>query len=82
MSDSRTANVLIAVTARLIDLMNREIQLLKSMRPKEIETLQSEKAALVQEYDEHIRNLREEPECVIPTARFSDSRGIPFLVWM
>lgn len=64
MTDSRTANVLIAITARLIELMNREIQLLKSMRPSEIETLQSEKIALVQEYDEHIRQLAEEPEFV------------------
>lgn len=58
------ATALITVTARLIEVMNREIELLRSMRPSAIETLQAEKTALVQAYDEHIAQLKTDPESI------------------
>lgn len=63
-TSNTVASALITVTARLIDVMNREIELLRSMRPSEIETLQAEKIALVQAYDEHIAQLKTDPESV------------------
>jgi hypothetical protein len=61
MNTGDIATTLIAVTSRLIDLMGREIELLRSMRPREIETIQADKAGLARIYLEHVTQLQSEP---------------------
>ena len=63
-TSNTVASALITVTARLIELMNREIEMLRSMRPRDIQTLQTEKTLLVQAYDEHIAQLKTDPESI------------------
>ena len=48
MTSNQTVTDLIAVTARLVDLMVREIESLRAMRPRDIEALQADKAMLLQ----------------------------------
>lgn len=57
-------NSLIHVTARLIDIMGHEIELLDRRNARELESLQSEKSALVRAYDEQISVLRQDPDRV------------------
>jgi sulfur transfer complex TusBCD TusB component (DsrH family) len=52
---------LIAVTNRLIDLMGKEIEMLRSMRPQNIGTLQKDKVHLALAYERHMRELRDNP---------------------
>lgn len=52
---------LVALTARLIDLMGREIELLRAMRPREIEGLQADKASLARSYAEMVHQLSADP---------------------
>ncbi|MFO0997574.1 MAG: hypothetical protein U1F33_12915 [Alphaproteobacteria bacterium] len=61
MNTGDIATTLIAVTSRLIDLMGREIELLRSMRPREIESLQADKAGLTRTYVEYVAQLQSEP---------------------
>lgn len=61
MNTGDIATTLIAVTSRLIDLMGREIELLRAMRPREIETLQADKAGLTRAYVEYVAQLQSEP---------------------
>ena len=53
---------LVAVTARLIDLMGREIDLLRAMKPREIDELQDEKSTLARRYADAVQQLSSEPE--------------------
>lgn len=53
---------LIFVTARLIDLMNRELDFLKNMQPQEIRELQEEKADLARTYERCILEIKADPE--------------------
>ena len=52
---------LVAVTARLIDLMGREIDLLRAMKPREIDELQGEKSELARRYASAVEQLSSEP---------------------
>lgn len=53
---------LIFVTARLIDVMNRELEFLKSMQPQEIRELQVEKEDLARTYERCIAEIKANPE--------------------
>lgn len=50
---------LLAVTARLIACMEREIALLRAMRPQDMQMLHADKIALAEAYEAHYLALRE-----------------------
>lgn len=52
---------LIVITERLADLMVRENEILRSMRPSGICDLQKDKADLAQSYERRMRLVREDP---------------------
>ncbi len=52
---------LIAITSSLIDLMGKEIEMLRSMRPQNIGALQKDKVNLALAYERHMRELRDDP---------------------
>ena len=62
MNTNDTIATLVTLTARLVDLMGREIELLRAMRPREIEGIQAEKAALARTYAETVRQLSADPQ--------------------
>jgi TolA-binding protein len=51
----------IEVTQRLTALLEREIELLKNLKPQDIRDLQHDKTALATAYEKQIRDLREKP---------------------
>ena len=53
---------LIFVTARLIDVMTREIEFLKNMQPREIRDLQQDKADLARAYEGCMARLKAQPQ--------------------
>ncbi len=61
MNTTTRANDMIVVASRLIALMEQEIEILRNMKIREIETLQVEKDQLANAYLEHSRTLRQEP---------------------
>lgn len=52
---------MIAITERLSNIMCKEIELLRSMRPQDIGELQETKADLARSYENYLRELREDP---------------------
>ena len=62
MTSNQTVTDLIAVTARLVDLMVREIESLRAMRPRDIEALQADKAMLIRAYTTLIQELKGTPD--------------------
>ncbi len=52
---------LLAITSRLISCMEKEIGLLQSMRPREMQALQLDKSSLACAYEAHILALRGAP---------------------
>lgn len=52
---------LMTVSDRLADLMSRENQILRSMRPGDIKDLQKDKAELAQRYEQHMLAVRNDP---------------------
>ena len=52
---------LIVITERLTDLMVRENEILRGMRPSDICELQKDKAVLAQSYERRMRLVREDP---------------------
>ncbi len=59
---------LIAITNRLIDLMGKEIEMLRSMRPQDIGALQKDKVNLALAYERHMHELRDDPS-LLATAK-------------
>ncbi len=59
MTKTERVHDLLATTARLIACMDKEIKLLRAMRPQEIVTLQADKMALADAYEAHFHALRE-----------------------
>lgn len=49
---------LLAVTERLVACIEREVELLRAMRPQDLAALQREKTALADAYEGHLRALR------------------------
>ena len=66
MESTKNAEIerLIFVTARLIDVMNRELEFLKNMQPQEIRDLQVEKEDLAQAYERCIAGIKANPGLV------------------
>jgi len=50
---------LLAITARLIACIEREIALLRAMRPHDMQALQIDKAGLADAYEAHLRAMRQ-----------------------
>ncbi len=59
---------LIRVASRLIDVMRREIEMLRDMRPRGIEDLQYNKNDLADAYAQQVRSLADEPEALAAVA--------------
>ena len=59
MTKTERVHDLLATTARLIACMDKEIKLLRAMRPQEIVALQADKMALADAYEAHFHALRE-----------------------
>jgi hypothetical protein len=59
---------IISVGSRLVDVMEREIAILREMRPGDIAALQDDKAKLVAAYEEQLAGLKGEPELVAALA--------------
>ncbi len=59
---------LIRVASRLIDVMRREIEMLRDMRPRGLEDLQSLKNELADAYAQQVRALADEPEALAAVA--------------
>ncbi len=55
---------LIGVCTSLIDLFGRETALLEAMRPAEIKTLQDEKSTLALTYEQQVKQLAVDPNCL------------------
>ena len=68
MASNDMARTVIRVASRLIILMRQEIELLRAMRPSEIESLQAEKASLTTEYEDAVRRLATQPAIMASVA--------------
>jgi hypothetical protein len=71
---SETANVadLLKITSRLITVLEREIEMLRAMRPSEIQALQEDKIVLTAAYEARVTALRGDPaafERIAPALR-------------
>ncbi|MFM2129365.1 MAG: hypothetical protein RL477_911 [Pseudomonadota bacterium] len=62
MTTKNPVETLIFLTASLIEIMSREIDLLKNMQPQEIRDLQSEKADLARAYESCMNRVKSEPQ--------------------
>jgi hypothetical protein len=58
-------DTLIRVGSRLIELMEREIDMLSAMRPGDIAQLQADKSALVSAYEENLAAIKDEPKLIL-----------------
>lgn len=52
---------LMVISSRLTDLMSRENEILRSMRPGDIKDLQQDKADLAQRYEQHMLAVQTDP---------------------
>lgn len=52
---------LMTISVRLADLMTRENEILRSMRPSDIKDLQKDKADLAQRYEQHMLAVQKDP---------------------
>ena len=61
MSDPTQATDLLKITVRLIEVLEREIEMLRAMKPAEIQALHEDKIVLAAAYEAHIKALKAEP---------------------
>ncbi len=59
---------LIRVASRLIDVMRREIEMLRDMRPSRLDDLHAQKNELADAYEQQVRALASEPEALAAVA--------------
>ncbi len=59
---------LIRVASRLIDVMRREIEMLRDMRPSGLNDLHAHKSELADAYEQQVRALAGEPEALAAVA--------------
>jgi transketolase len=59
---------LIRIASRLIEVMRREIELLREMRPHRLDELQAQKNELADAYEQQVRALAGEPEALAAVA--------------
>ena len=62
MSTQSQVNDLLQVTSRLVTVLEREVQLLRTVPSTELEALQEEKSALTAAYESQARSLAGHPE--------------------
>lgn len=62
MSQTHDATDLLQVVSRLTSVLEREIDMLRAMKPADIETLHRDKLVLSAAYEAHIKALQERPE--------------------
>ncbi len=62
MSAQNQVTDLLKITSRLVDVLEREIEMLRAMRPSDIETLQQDKIALTAAYESQVKSLASQPE--------------------
>lgn len=60
---------LIFLTASLIEIMTREIELLRNMQPQEIRELQQEKSELARAYESCMNHIKAEPSILAQAAK-------------
>lgn len=53
---------LLKLTSRLIDVLEREVEMLRKMRPSEMQALQEDKIVLAAAYESQVTALKEHPE--------------------
>ena len=53
---------LLKVTSRLIGVLEREIEMLRAMKPSELQSLQQDKIVLTAAYEAQVRVLKDRPE--------------------
>ena len=53
---------LLKITSRLVGLLEREIEILRALKPAEIEALQREKIALTAAYESRVKSLESRPD--------------------
>lgn len=61
---NQSGTALLQSVSRLIRLLEQETRLLQAMRPKEVDGLQNQKAALVSDYQEKLTALAATPEAL------------------
>ena len=59
---------LIEVASRLIELMNREVEILRAMRPADLEALREEKFSLIELYEQQYRALSAKKDSLVLVA--------------
>lgn len=62
MSESTRITDFLKVTSRLIGVLEREIKMLRAMKPAEIQDLQQDKIVLTAAYEAQVKMLNDEPE--------------------
>lgn len=62
MTESSNVTDLIKVTSRLINVLEREVSLLRAMKPTELQDIQQDKASLVAAYESLVKSLSQRPE--------------------
>ena len=62
MSESNQVTNFLKTTTRLIDVLEREIAMLRSMKPVEIQSLQQDKIVLSAAYEAQVKSLKADPQ--------------------
>ena len=77
MSDKTPAPDLLKVTERLIDVLERESELLRAMKPSDTQALHEDKVALTAAYEDRIKALKAEPRALsaLPANRRAELNG-------
>ena len=62
MNQSERITDFLKITSRLISVLEREIEMLRAMKPAEIQVLQQDKIVLAAAYESQVKSLKEHPE--------------------
>ncbi len=61
MTESSRITDLLKITSRLIDVLQREIEMLRAMKPSDIQDLQQAKIVLTAAYESQLKSLKDHP---------------------
>lgn len=64
MSDRTQGTDLLKTTLRLIEILEREIEMLRAMKPSDIQSLQQDKIVLSAAYESQIKALKADPQAL------------------
>ena len=62
MNQSERITDFLKITSRLISVLEREIEMLRAMKPSEIQVLQQDKIVLAAAYESQVKSLKDHPE--------------------